>query len=231
VQVHEQGFESEFVTINTYGVMQTALMVAIFPVVLYFMITTFHGLKTKVKADMDEFSHRHDHRHVSEAEDHTVIAQLQDENPRLCEQPDENGRPKKQGQRTQQHDMIAMLKDSLAKKDAELANSQVEIARLRGGAPPPEHTNQDPVPASANDKLGRKKEPTSPVKQRPASPRPPAPSPAPVTSPLIQPPPLHVMSAMRKASLRPPPDGPAPFPTQAAAGRARSFSPGRGASA
>ena len=106
--------------------MQTALVIAIVPVVLYFFAITFRDLKTEVKDDMDEFAHRHDHRHVSEAADHAVIAKLQDENARLREQPDENSRPKRHGQRTQQDDTIAMLKESLAKSQELLANMQAE---------------------------------------------------------------------------------------------------------
>jgi hypothetical protein len=130
-QVDEQGFESEFVTIGAYGVMQTTLMVAIVPVVLYFMVTTFRGLKTKVKDDMDKFSHRHDHHHVSEAKDHTVIAKIQDEKARLCERPDENARSKKQGQCTQHDDNIAVLKESVAKLQAENAKKDAELRKLQ----------------------------------------------------------------------------------------------------
>ena len=36
--------------------MQTALVIAIVPVVLYFFAITFRDLKTEVKDDMDEFS-------------------------------------------------------------------------------------------------------------------------------------------------------------------------------
>ena len=67
---------TEFVTIDAYGVMQTALMVAIVPVVLYFMVTTLCGLKTKVKDDMNRFSHRHDHHHVSDSVEHCAAADL-----------------------------------------------------------------------------------------------------------------------------------------------------------
>jgi len=56
VQVHDQGFDSEIVTIEAYGVMQTTLVIAIVPVILYFFVITFRDLKTEVKDDMDEFS-------------------------------------------------------------------------------------------------------------------------------------------------------------------------------
>jgi hypothetical protein len=95
---------------------------------------------------MDELSHRHDdHRHVSKAEDHAVIVKPQDEKSHLREQPDENGPPKEQDQYTQHGDTNAMLKESLAKsqaenakkdaelikKDAELAKAQAENAKQR----------------------------------------------------------------------------------------------------
>ena len=146
VQVHDQGFDSEFVTLDAYGVMQTALVIAIVPVVLYFLVITFRDLKTEVKDGMDELSHRHDdHRHVSKAEDHAVIVKPQDEKSHLREQPDENGPPKEQDQYTQHGDTNVMLKESLAKsqaenakkdaelikKDAELAKAQAENAKQR----------------------------------------------------------------------------------------------------
>ena len=59
------------------------------------------------------------------------------------------------------------MKDSLAK-------SQVEVAQLRGGAPPPtkQAIKQEPPPSAANGNAGHKKEPKTPAKQRPVSPQP-----------------------------------------------------------
>jgi hypothetical protein len=54
--------------------------------------------------------------------------------------------PKKQDQSSQHLKTIAMLKESLAKRDAELAKSQAENARLRGGAPPSDQARQEPTP-------------------------------------------------------------------------------------
>ena len=82
--------------------------------------------------------------------------------------------PKKQDQSAQYLKTIAILKESLAKSQESLANSQAENAQLRGDAPPPttQANNQEPPPASANGKAGHKKTPKSSAKQRPASPQP-----------------------------------------------------------
>ena len=53
VQVHEQGFEAELVSINAYGAIQTTAVVAIIPVVLYFLIRTCRDVKAEVKEDRD----------------------------------------------------------------------------------------------------------------------------------------------------------------------------------
>jgi hypothetical protein len=131
VQVHDQGFDSEFVTIDAYGVIQTALVIAIVPVILYFLVVTFHDLKTGVKDGMDEFSHRHDHSHVSEAEDHDKISTLQDENTRLCEQEHENADqrfPSAPEQATQKYKTIEMNAEAAAK---EFEHARVEHERER----------------------------------------------------------------------------------------------------
>ena len=75
--------------------------------------------------------------------------------------------PKKQDQSAQHLKTIAMLKESLAKSQAENANSQSEIARLRGGAPPSDHAHQEPALPLAKPGVSHKEEPTSPAKQRP----------------------------------------------------------------
>ena len=75
--------------------------------------------------------------------------------------------PKKQDQSAQHLKTIAILKDSLAK-------AQAENAQLRGAAPPPtkQGYNQEPPLASAEGKAGHKKRSKSPAQQRPASPQP-----------------------------------------------------------
>ena len=75
--------------------------------------------------------------------------------------------PKKQDQSAQKDKTIAMLKESLAK-------AQAENAQLRGDAPPPtkQGYKQEPPPAAANGKAGQKKKPKTPAKQRPVSPQP-----------------------------------------------------------
>ena len=75
--------------------------------------------------------------------------------------------PKKQDQSAQKDKTIAMLKASLAK-------AQAEVAQLRGGAPPPtkQATQQGPPPAAANGEADHKKKPRTPAKQRLESPQP-----------------------------------------------------------
>ena len=108
-------------------------------------------------------------------------------------------KPKAPNQAAQHVKTIEMQKESLAKKDAEIAQL---LARLGGGAPPSEEAIQEQAPAPTT-KATPKKETKSPAQQRPASPET-----AEAGSPLKRPPSLHVM-ARRASALSP--------------GRSRSF--------
>jgi hypothetical protein len=71
VQVHEQGFEAELVSIDAYGAIQTIAVIAIIPMVFYFLVRTFRDVKAEVKEDRDhggmmwrdDFHHDHNHEH------------------------------------------------------------------------------------------------------------------------------------------------------------------------
>ena len=145
--------------------------------------------------------------------------------------------PKKQDQSAQKDKTIAMLKVSLAK-------SQAELAQLRGGAPPPtkQATKQEPPPAAANGKPDHKKKPKTPAKQRPVSPPPatgqPTQEPAPAHS-VIKPglkkePVSHVRqhpASPQPAERAAPPEAGSPLkrppPLHVMAQRASALSPGR----
>jgi hypothetical protein len=110
--------------------------------------------------------------------------------------------PKPPTQAVQHVKTIEMQKETIAKKDAEAAKKDAEVAqlraenaRLRGGTHATGQPTQEPAPAPA--KPASKKEPKSPARQRPASPRV-----AEVGSPLKRPPSLHVM-AQRASALSP----------------------------
>jgi hypothetical protein len=53
IQVLDQGFESELVSIDAYGAIQTIAVIAIIPVVLYFLVRTCRDAKAKAEEDRD----------------------------------------------------------------------------------------------------------------------------------------------------------------------------------
>jgi hypothetical protein len=177
VQVHEQGFESELVTIDAYGAMQTALVIAIIPVVIYFLVRTCRDVKAEVKEDCDHggMLWREDLHHDQEHESDEAEAL------RATNQPqDGSGQPKEPDHALQKDEMIAMLRDSLAM-------AQAENACLRGETLPTRQATNQPLDGTS----------PSPARRTATPPRP--------TTGLREPPPLHNLSASTPTAQQPQP--------------------------
>jgi hypothetical protein len=72
LQAEAVDFETEVVTVEVYGAIQTALTLAILPVVLYFLVGSIRDLKDELKDELQDLQddlQNQDHNPVFEMED------------------------------------------------------------------------------------------------------------------------------------------------------------------
>jgi hypothetical protein len=129
IQVDEKGFDTEYVTIDAYGVIQTVLMVAIIPAAVYFIALTCRDLKDETKEGIEKLSHRDDHD--IETDDHKNMTNQADEaTPEPQPQPPTASAPG--GGATDAP--VLPMKDYSPDNEGDAAALREEVARLQAEA-------------------------------------------------------------------------------------------------